>query len=430
MKDINIPAGYKSTDIGVIPEDWEVELLGNVCQTSSGTTPSRQLNDRYYKKGSIYWIKTTDLNNSIILDSEEQITELALKETCLKINPPQTVLIAMYGGFNQIGRTGILKIPATVNQALIAIQPIKKILDSFYLINYLNYSVDYWKIVAVSSRKDPNITSRDVKRFPLSLPPLPEQKAIARVLSDVDELIRECDSLLAKKRDIKQGTMQQLLTGKQRLPGFSGEWEEKILEEVADNKIKWSISGGPFGSNLKSSDYTTDGVRIIQLQNIGDGIFYDDYKIYTSEKKANELISCNIYSGEIILSKMGDPVARSCFIPGLNKRYLMCSDGIRLVVDKNHFDKKFIHDYINSKYFRNKAIDSSTGSTRMRIGLQDLKKLTLITPTLPEQKAIAKILSDMDAEIEALEKKRDKYKAIKQGMMQELLTGRIRLVDS
>lgn len=92
-------------------------------------------------------------------------------------------------------------------------------------------------------------------------------------------------------------------------------WKVMPLSDIADSKVRWSFTGGPFGSNLKSSDYVTRGVRIIQLQNIGDGKFKNDYEIFTSKEKADELISCNIYPGEIILSKMGDPVARACIIP-------------------------------------------------------------------------------------------------------------------
>ena len=205
------------------------------------------------------------------------------------------------------------------------------------------------------------------------------------------------------------------------------EWEVKKFEDIADKNVKWSITGGPFGSNLKASEYTLDGVRIVQLQNIGDGVFNDEYKIFTSEEKANELLNCNIYQNEIILSKMGDPVARACFIPNKGKRFLMASDGIRLVVDESRFSKKFIHDYINSIYFRKRATDASIGSTRLRIGLQDLKKLLVIAPPLPEQQAIASALSDVDALITALEQLITKKRNIKQGAMQQLLTGKKRL---
>lgn len=208
---------------------------------------------------------------------------------------------------------------------------------------------------------------------------------------------------------------------------FPEDWEINTFESYADRDVKWSLTGGPFGSNLKASEYTKEGVRIIQLQNIGDGKFYNDYKIFTSNKKADELKSCNIFPNEIILSKMGDPVARACFVPNEDQRYLMASDGIRLVVDEKKYNKRFVHDYINSKYFRNKAIDTSTGSTRLRIGLQELKKLPVIKPPLNEQTRIAQVLSDTDELISSLEKLIEKKRLIKQGTMQQLLTGKKRL---
>jgi type I restriction enzyme S subunit len=170
------------------------------------------------------------------------------------------------------------------------------------------------------------------------------------------------------------------------------------------------------------------GVRIIQLQNIGDGTFLDDYKVFTSKTKADELISCNIYPGEIILSKMGDPVARACIIPPTHDRYLMCSDGIRLAVDQKRFCPYFVYTMINASAFRALAANAGTGSTRKRISLTELRNLGMKCPSLPEQTAIASVLSDVDAELSALECRLAKTRALKQGMMQELLTGRTRLV--
>lgn len=199
------------------------------------------------------------------------------------------------------------------------------------------------------------------------------------------------------------------------------DWEVTTFEKIADKTKKWSITGGPFGSNLKTSDYTNDGVQIIQLQNIGDGTFINESQVYTSKEKANQLLSCNIYPGEIILSKMGDPVARCCFIPNSAERFLMASDGIKLIVDEKKFNKRFVYEYINSKYFRLRAFDISTGSTRLRIGLPNLKSLSFIKPTLKEQNAIATALSDADYWINSLERLLAKKRQIKVGAMQELL---------
>jgi type I restriction enzyme, S subunit len=209
---------------------------------------------------------------------------------------------------------------------------------------------------------------------------------------------------------------------KLRFPEFSNspKWKKIKLITSADKKIKWSFTGGPFGSNLKSSDYTTDGVRIIQLQNIGDGEFIDSYKIYTSEQKADELLSCNIYPGDIILAKMGDPVARACLIHDRHSRYVMCSDGIRLAIDREKFNIYFIYSLINSDQFRKCAEKASTGSTRKRIGLDELKKLPIFAPSPIEQKKIADCLSSLDELIAAQSQKLEAIKAHKKGLMQQL----------
>jgi type I restriction enzyme S subunit len=217
---------------------------------------------------------------------------------------------------------------------------------------------------------------------------------------------------------------------KLRFKEYSDDWQVVSLQEVRDLKVRWSITGGPFGSNLKNEDYTASGVRIIQLQNIGDGIFNDEYKIYTSETKANELLSCNIYPNEIIISKMGDPVARCCLIPTSSPRYVMSSDGIRLVVDINKFNNFYIHDYINSVYFRRIALEKSTGSTRKRIGLDELKSIPLKAPSLLEQTKIASFFSAIDEKITQLTKKNELLNQYKKGVMQKIFSQELRFKAS
>lgn len=208
-----------------------------------------------------------------------------------------------------------------------------------------------------------------------------------------------------------------------RFPEFKNdkEWNKKSLIDTVDKKIKWSFTGGPFGSNLKASDYTSDGIRIIQLQNIGDGEFNDNYKIYTSKEKADELLSCNIYSGEIILSKMGDPVGRACLIPDSLVRCVMASDGIRLVVNEKEYSKLLIYYLINSEQIRNKIEKKATGSTRKRIGLDELKNIDLIIPeSINEQQKIADCLSSLDDTITSHNDKLQALKNHKKGLLQNL----------
>lgn len=255
-----------------------------------------------------------------------------------------------------------------------------------------------------------------------------EQQKIADCLSSLDELIAAHTQKHEALQAYKKGLMQNLFPseGKTvptlRFPEFEGtvEWSKTMLINVADKNIKWSFIGGPFGSNLKSSDYTPNGVRVIQLQNIGDAEFNNGYQIFTSEEKANELLSNNIYPGDIILSKMGDPVGRACLIPDFHSRYVMCSDGIRIVVDRKCFSKYFIYTLINSSQFRALVEKKSTGSTRKRIGLSDLKKLPLVIPKLKEQLKIANCLSSVDDLITAQSQRIEELKKYKKGLIQRL----------
>jgi type I restriction enzyme M protein len=177
-----------------IDPEWEVVELGEVFETKSGTTPRRE-RLKYFENGTIPWVKTLDLNNSSIYSTEEKITELALKETHLSILPKGTVLIAMYGGFNQIGRTGVLEIESTHNQAMTALLPNRKI--NPYFLNYILVSSrPYWKSVANSTRKDPNITKSDVLGFRLPLPSLAIQQRIVTQIEQEQQLVNANKELI------------------------------------------------------------------------------------------------------------------------------------------------------------------------------------------------------------------------------------------
>lgn len=256
-----------------------------------------------------------------------------------------------------------------------------------------------------------------------------EQQKIASCLSSLDELITAYSTKLETLKDHKKGLMQNLFpqegkkAPKYRFPEFEndGEWVKEPLINTAHKNTRWSFTGGPFGSNLKTSDYTESGFRIILLQNIGEGEFKNEYKIYTSLEKADELLSCNIYGGDIILSKMGDPVGRACIIPEDLKRCVMASDGIRLVVDEKKYSKYFIFSLINSKQIRKAIERKATGSTRKRIGLNDLKDVQLNLPkNQREQQTIASCLSEIDELITAQKEKIVQLQLHKKGLMQGL----------
>ena len=200
-----------------------------------------------------------------------------------------------------------------------------------------------------------------------------------------------------------------------RFKEFSDVWQQKQLKDLRNKNDKYSFTGGPFGPDLKSDDYTSKGVRIIQLQNILDGSFNNEYKIYTSEKKANELSSSLIFPGEIIISKMADPLARATIVPNYENKYLMASDGIRLSLN-NFNNTYFVMLNINNYRFRHSAERKATGSTRKRIGLNVLGNLAIFTPTLKEQQKIGQFFNKLDdlitlhtKRLKLLKKKRKAY---------------------
>lgn len=395
---VQVPKGYKQTEVGVIPEDWTISPIGDVATTGSGTTPSRALYERYFKNGNINWVKTLDLNNSAIKTTDEQVTEFALSETSLKIYPVNTVLIAMYGGFNQIGRTGVLAVPACVNQALTAVKVGSKI-NSKYLLYTLNYKNEYWKSVASSSRKDPNITSKDIKDFLLAFPCPQEQQAIAEALSDADALIESLEQLIAKKRQIKQGAMQDLLTGQRRLPGFSGGWIQQRLGDIAHIK-----TGG---------------------RNNQDKVENGEFPFFVRSATV-ERINTFAYDCEAILVP-GEGGIGSIFHYIFGK-FDVHQRVYAITQFAGNVSGKFIYYYMKT-YFGQHAMENSVKATVDSLRLPTFQEFVVKLPSsLEEQIEIASLLSEMEQELEILEERLQKAQTIKQAMMQELLTGRIRLI--
>ena len=273
-----------------------------------------------------------------------------------------------------------------------------------------------------------------------------EQQKIAKILSTVDNVIEKTENAIAKYQDIKQGLMHDLFTRgidvrtgqlrptPQEVPELYKEsalglipldWTEGQFIDFADEHVSHSFTGGPFGSDLQTKHYTKEGVRIIQLQNIGDGHFKNGYKIFTSEERANYLRACNIYPGDIILSKMAEPIARACIIPPFHERYLMASDGIRLSINKKKFNLRFVLETINQKRFRNIAEIRATGTTRSRIGLTELKEIPVCYPNREEQSLIGKKLDDLEENISIEQQALAKYQQLKAGLLQDLLTGTV-----
>ena len=267
-----------------------------------------------------------------------------------------------------------------------------------------------------------NLSQGILSSIEIPVPPLKEQRAIAEALSDVDALINALDALITKKRHIKQGTMQQLLTGKKRLPGFSGDWEEVTLGELGEfkNGINKDKEGFGFGFPF---------VNLMDVFGIPQLVGGKGLKLINSNP--NERQQFDVRKGDVLFvrssvkpSGVGLTSAIQCDLPDT-----VFSGFLIRFRDNGRLNLAFKTYCFYEAKFRQSLIASSSVSANTNINQDALKGLSIKIPkTKDEQAAIAEVLSDMDAEITALEQKRDKTKLIKQGMMQELLTGKTRLL--
>jgi type I restriction enzyme S subunit len=430
---------YKDTPIGKIPVDWEVVKLGDISE-------------EIYRYPTYYNIKYVDQNQGVpeirgelIKNNGELPNDLSAyrhisKETSSMF--PRTILhegdfvLSVRGTMGKIGYVTSRLENANMTANLMRISPNRHRvhplwMKQFFLSEFFQNRLEE----ASSATTIKTIKAPELKAIEIALPLFLEQKKIAEILTTVDEAIEKTAQVIDNIKQVKKGLMQKLLTRgighnrfkKTEIGEIPEEWKVKKLVDTARNE-KYSLTGGPFGSDLKEDSYTESGVRVIQLQNIGDGKFLDEYRVFTSEEKADQLKNCNIYPGDIIIAKMADPVARACMIPGSDDRYLMASDGIRLSVNKTKHDVNFVLYAINSPYFRKNAEKHSTGTTRLRIGLTELKNLPIGIPPLEEQKQITEILSSVDGEIERESGHKERLELLKKGLMQVLLTGKIRVV--
>jgi type I restriction enzyme S subunit len=409
-------------------EEWENIELGKISEIVRGGSPRPIQDYLTNSENGLNWLKIADVapDSKYITETKEKVIREALSST-REVNPGDLIV----SNSMSFGRPYILKIRTCIHDGWIAIREISNKTFEDYLYYYISSeaSQKYFNTNAAGAAVK-NLNADIIKLLPIKLSKnRKEQQKIAFSLSSLDEVIEVHSQKLELLKEHKKGLLQNLFpqegekVPKVRFKEFEkdGEWIEKSLIDTADKKVKWSFTGGPFGSNLKASDYTSKGIRIIQLQNIGDGEFNDEYKIYTSEEKADELLSCNIYAGEIILSKMGDPVGRACIIPDNLKRCVMASDGIRFVVNEKKYSKYFVYSLINSEQTRKAIEKKATGSTRKRIGLDELRSVELMIPkSLSEQTKIANCISSLDELILAQTEKIEQLKLHKKGLMQGL----------
>ena len=393
-----VPVGYKRTEL--VPEDWDVVLLGDLFVFKNGLnkakrffgtgTPIVNYMDVFERPG----LMADDLSGRVNLSSEEirtfevRLGDVFFTRTSETVEDVGVASVMLNEPFATVFSGFVLRA-----------RPRDDRLDDRYKQYCFGPRAIRSQIVSTATYTTRALTNgRSLSAVWIAVPPKPEQRAIAEALSDVDGLLGALEALIAKKRAIKQAAMQQLLTGKTRLPGFSGAWESKCFEQVFRR-----LNGKPH--QIQTSEYDSYGLHpvIDQGQNL----------IAAFSDRTDKLFECP--RGGVIV--FGDHTRIVKFV---DVDFLIGADGTQLLAMRGHDIAKFFFYQLSTKDIPN------TGYNRHFKFLNDL---AFATPPPTEQYVIATFLSDMDSEIAALEQRRDKTSAVKQAMMQQLLTGRVRLLS-
>ena len=398
--------GYKQTDAGLIPEDWGAKPMGSLTSLMTNGFVGTVTNDYIDSHSGVVYVQGYNVEENGFnfhgIKRVSQAFHAKNQKSCLKAGDLLTIQTG------DIGVTAVIppSLAGANCHALVISRFDQRVSDPGYYCQYFNSERGrkaFKEIETGSTMKHLNVG--EMVKLVMPSPPLPEQRAIAAALSDVDALLAKLDQFIAKKRDLKQAAMQQLLTGQTRLPGFSGEWEVKRLGDVAEIVM---------GQSPSSANYNKKGLGLPLVQGNADILERKTItRIFTTEitKRGN--------CGDILMSvraPVGE-ISRTGFDVCLGRG--VCA--IRCKSD-------FLYHYLIS--IEPTWARISKGSTFDSVNSTDVKALEVNLPSDgAEQTAIATVLSDMDAELVALEARRDKTRALKQGMMQELLTGRIRLVQ-
>jgi type I restriction enzyme S subunit len=413
----DVPEGYRMSEVGVIPEKWEVISFGDNLNIISGFGFNKSEYVGYGIKllridnvsyGEITWesmaflpIKYRNKHPNLIIYIDDILLALNRPITNGKlkiaiVQPKDTPCIL----YQRVGKIIILN------------NSYNKIFAYYLLSKFIKKFVEESSV----GSDQPFISTVNLKKIKIPLPPPLEQQAIASALNDVDALITALEQLITKKRNIKQGAMQQLLTGEKRLPGFDGEWEVKKLGEIAD-----IISGGTPSTNI--SEFWNGDIKWCTPTDITRT--KQKYLLQT-EKNISEK---GLRNSSATLLPVGALLLCSRATIGeirIAKDVVCTNQGFKSLVCKKSFDNQFVYYLLLQS--KQKLINKAIGSTFLEISKKDTDAIEFIFPSFPEQQVIAQILSDIDTEIESLVQKRNKYKAIKQGMMQELLTGKTRFL--
>ena len=392
-----IETKFKDTEVGRIPEDWAINTIEEIASITTGSQNTQDHKENgeypfYVRSQQVEYIDKWIFNTEGVVTAGDGVG---------------TGKVFHYVN----GKFGL-------HQRCYLIHQFNDSVDAKYF--YWMFSSSFYERVhSMTAKSSVDSVRREmIADMSVPIPPKSEQKRIAKALSNIDALISELGKLIEKKQAIKQGAMQQLLTGKKRLKGFTEPWTVKKLGEIS------SIYDGTH----QTPHYVDNGVPFYSVENVTANDFVNTKYISEEEHKA---LSARVIieQGDVLMTRIGS-IGKCKYVDWKPKASFYVSLALIKCIDS--VDAKFISYYSNSKQFKKEIeLRSLFMAIPQKINLGPIADIIInIPPSQEEQSAIASVLSSMDEEISALEAKRDKYTAIKQGMMQQLLTGKIRLVET
>lgn len=448
-----------------IPKNWKWVTLNDIGIIVTGNTPTKKISEFYGHE--IPFFKPTDLQQGInVIEAREYLSKLAT--SVARVIPKNSVMVTSIG--STIGKTGMSKKEGAINQQINAIIPF---INSKYVYYYTITNFFNDELIGKSSATTiPIINKSKFETISFPLAPIEEQN---RIVDKIEELFSELDSILDvfdellqklklywyselksfhkgdKTKRIKSDSVDDILLevkknrSEQKI-NYRGEnesltnidfqipenWKLVKLCDIFVNPLS-SISDGPFGSNLKSSDFQKQGYPVLKIQNIDRNEFVTKDITYVSEEKYNELKKHQFICGDIIITKLGSPLGKACIIPSNFKHGVIVADLIR--IKKNEYiNSKFLMYSLNAPYMISQIEKLSKGTTRQRVTLNGIRNLTLIFPNLSEQEIIANKIEELDDEIKNLTGfiKRTilEVNALKQKILEEAFNGDLVTNDS
>jgi len=414
-----IPAGYKQTEIGVFPEDWDIKTLGEIGEVTGAGVDKKSNPDEQ----SVRLVNYVDVYNRRPITSNllsHWVTAPANKANLCSVRKGDVFF------------TPTSEVREDIAVSSMALEDIPDAVYSYHLVRLrcndevevayrahaftAKYFLDQASVLADGSGTRYVVNLPNFRRMLVALPPRDEQRRIGTLLTDVETQIAKLSEFIDKKINIKQGAMQELLTGKTRLPGFSGEWDYVELSNLATT----GSGGTPDTKNPKYYRGNIPWVSITDMTSSGKTISTTERKLTRSgyDNSATQL-----FPKDTILYAMYASIGECC-IAGME---LTTSQAILGIQTNSKLNFEYLYYYLKS--IKHEVISLGQQGTQSNLNSEIVRGFKIPLPEIDEQQAIAEVLSDMDAEIVTLEQRLEKTKAIKKGMMQQLLTGRVRLVE-